>query len=176
MPFTIYDFQDVEDRARKLGCAPPTRLAILPRNFETANSKDELMHESTAATVRTLLRAAGLSETPIEPEGERFRFVQENAFTWVGPILFFAAAQLLQDPRIVSVSLGVIANYLTDFFRGISGKRRVTFDIVVEQTRTKRHVRLHYDGDVDGFAQIPDAVLELIHYERTPSPVSGQDE
>jgi hypothetical protein len=151
-------------------------LAILPRNFETANSKDELLHESNAATVRTLLRTAGLSETPIEPKGERFRSFQQNDFTWVGPTLFFAAAQLSQDPSIVSVSLGVIANYLTEFFRGITGRRRVTLDVVVEQTRTKKYVRLHYDGDVDGFTQIPDAVLELFHYERTTSPVSGQNE
>lgn len=169
MTITKRDFPVVEERAQSLGCVVPDAIAVLPRNFAEATKREELIHESNAATVRVLLRNAGITETPIEPEGEGFPCAQENDFTWVGPILFFTAAQLANDPKIISVSLGVIANHLTDFFRGITGKKRVTFDVVVEQTKTKKCVGVHYDGDEMGFSALADIVKELVHDERENS-------
>lgn len=165
MSTTVQEYVDVASRAEQLGCSIPTMIAVLPRNFSTASSKDELVHESNAATIRTILRNEGITETPLEVEGERFPFVQENDFTWIGPVLFFTAAQLLENQAIVSVSLGVVGNYLTDFFRGVTGKRRVLFDVVVEQTKTKKTVRIHYDGDVDGFVHLANSVNEIVNNE-----------
>ena len=176
MPTTIHEYTDVTARAQELGCVAPTNIAILPRNFATATTRAELLHESNVTTVRTLLRKEGIALDTLEPPDERFRQAQENDFTWIGPTLLFTAAQLSQNPLLVSVSLGVIANYLTDFFRGISGRKRVTFDVVVEQTKSKKHVHVHFDGDIDGFKQLPDTVMELIHDERTNVSVSRKDE
>jgi hypothetical protein len=50
------DFINVEDRAKYLGCNVPSGIALLPSNFETAESKDKLVHESNASTVRVLFR------------------------------------------------------------------------------------------------------------------------
>jgi hypothetical protein len=41
----------------------PTSLALLPINFDTANSKDELVHEDTVLTIRKLWRQAGIIGT-----------------------------------------------------------------------------------------------------------------
>lgn len=155
------EYVDVESHATDLGCNVPTAWAILPRNFSEASSRDELINESSASTVRTLLRQSELSETPLEQDGERFPQVQENAFTWIGPILFFAAAELSRNPEMVSVACGVIGNYLTDFFRGKPGEQRVQLDIVVEQTRTKRTVKLHYDRTPEGLAEIPQTISDV---------------
>ncbi len=171
MSITICDYPNVSDRCRQLGCFVPEGLAILPHNFATAEDRQHLLHESEAATVRVLFRNEGITETRIEPLGEKFPCVQQNDFTWVGPIIFFGAAQLAQDPGIISVSLGVIANYLTDFFRGVVGGRRVHFEAVIEQTKTKRHVHVQFDGDLEAFRQLPSTLMELIHDDRESSPL-----
>lgn len=161
MTISIHEYIEVPPKLASLGCREPLSVTLLPRNFATAQTFGELVHESNCATVRTLLRSAGIEEKRIEHEGAKIPYVQENDFTWVGPILFFAAAEVSRNPEIISVALGVIANYLTDFFRGIPGGRRVTFDVVIEQTRSKKTVRVHYDGSPEGFKELPEAIVEI---------------
>jgi hypothetical protein len=161
------DFVDVMQRAQELGCRVPTGLAILPRNFESAASKDQLLHESEAPTVRILWRRAGLEETPIEPEGERFPQISEKSFEeWVGPTIFASAALLSENPALVSVAFGVISNYLTDWFKGTPiGLRKVRLDVVIEAGK-REYKRLHYEGPVEGLQELAAVVREVGANER----------
>ena len=43
-------------------------------------------------------------------------------------------ALLTSDPNVISVALGVLSNYLTDFFQGMSGDKTVKLDVVIEKT------------------------------------------
>ncbi|MDY6916559.1 MAG: hypothetical protein SVP26_01240, partial [Chloroflexota bacterium] len=89
MAVEICDYVDVRQRVEELGCNAPTELAVLPRNFDSASSKDELFHQNPVPTMRTLWRRAGLTETRIEREGERFPYVKDTEFGgWLGPIIF----------------------------------------------------------------------------------------
>ncbi len=165
MTATIHPYPDVHATATALGCQDPDKFALLPRGFESAKSKSDLLHEGNADTVRKLLRNANLVESPLEATGERFPSIQENDFTWVGPTLFISASLLSDNPNVVSVALNVLSNYLTDFFKGVTGSRRVTFDVVVERTKTKRSVRVHYDGTPEDFVHFADAVNGAINGE-----------
>jgi hypothetical protein len=46
MAFTITDYADVRARAEELHLNRPEGLALLPRNFDNAAVRDELLHES----------------------------------------------------------------------------------------------------------------------------------
>ena len=161
MTIELFDFADVEERARTLGCQIPAGIALLPRNFEQAESKDDFLHESSAPTIRILFRSNGIEETPLEGEGERFPQISEKAFReWLGPTLFCGAALLSQNPEIISVALGVISNYLTDWFKGIPGEKNAKLNIVVE-TRKRTCKRIHYEGPVSGLQELPKIVREI---------------
>lgn len=165
MNVQITDYVDVRNRARDLGCNEPTGLCILPRNFDTVKSKEELIHESSTPTVRVLWKQAGIQEAKIEREGERFSQVSEKDFVgWVGPIIFVSAALLSQDPNAISVALGVVSNYLTDWFRGVVGEKRAKLDIVVETAESK-YKRIRYDGSIDGLRELPEILREVRHNE-----------
>ena len=58
----------------------------------------------------------------------------------------------------MSVALNVIADYITNFFRGISGERVVKLSIIVEKTDKKTCKRISYDGPVEGLNDL----LELV--------------
>jgi hypothetical protein len=153
-----FDFVDVKKRAKDLGCNTPTGIALLPRNFESAASKDELLHESSAPTVRVLFRTNGIYETPLEREGEKFPQISEKALdAWVGPIIFVSLSLYSQNPHIISLALGVISNYLTDWFKGIPGPKNAKLDIVIETK--KMYKRIQYEGPVSGLEK----VSEVIH-------------
>lgn len=161
MPIEIIDYADVRAHAAELGCNVPTGIALLPRNFRTAQNKAELMHESSSLTVRTLWRRAGIAETPIEPEGERFPTIIEDAFSWAGPTIFIAASVLFQNPQIVSVTLNIVSNYLTDFFKGTRGSQNVKLSIVVEQELGRQYKEIRYEGDKGGLEELAKIVEKI---------------
>jgi hypothetical protein len=50
----VQNYINVKEKVKQLGCNKPEGLALLPRNFEKANFKEDLVHEGTVDTVRKL--------------------------------------------------------------------------------------------------------------------------
>ena len=156
MPIKVskYDI-NVKERALELGCNVPTGLALLPRNFETAKSKDELEYEGDVDTIRTLWRNAHIEETRIEKEGDKFPYIQYKSFwMWVSPTIFISASLLSQNPYLITLALNVIANYLTDFFKGSVGLKEVKLHFLKENVRGDnielQRIEFDYTGPNDG--------------------------
>jgi hypothetical protein len=157
----ISDYADIVHRAQYLGCQIPSGIAILPRNFATAQSAEELLFESETPTVRVLWRKAGVVETPILTTSQKTAQISEKSFeAWIAPTIFVSLSLLSQNPGLVSVALGVISNYLTDLFKGFTDKRNVRLDIIVE-TKNKGYKNIHYEGPVDGLKDLPSIVREV---------------
>jgi hypothetical protein len=105
----VKEFVDVVEKAKELDCEVPIGIALLPRNFDTAASKGELIHESSAPTVRVLWRQAGITETPLEGKSESFLQISEHGLAdWIGPTILVSAGWLSQNPEVMAVALGVI--------------------------------------------------------------------
>src|SRR5947209_370171 len=134
MAIEITDYLDVEQRSSDLGLKAPEGACILPRRFASAKDAGELCHESSALDLKTLFREADLPITVYQPDGEKIPYLQENDITWVGPVLFFSYAAVSQNPHIISVALSVIANYVTDLFKGLPQPARVRLSVVIETT------------------------------------------
>jgi hypothetical protein len=137
MDVQVSDYIDVEQKALELGYTAPTGLTILPRNFATATSANELIHEGTTPTVRTLLRQAGIQETRLEKEGEKFPCTKHEFWEWVGPIIF--VSQAILTSAALPVAINVISSYIYDISKGHRHDAKVTIEFVVETTEnTKR--------------------------------------
>jgi hypothetical protein len=165
MAIEITDYVDVEERSSNLGIKAPEGAFMLPRHFAHAKDVGELCHESSALDLKTLFRQAGLPITVYQPDGARIPYLQENDVTWVGPVLFFSAAALVQNPHLVSVALSVIANYVTDLFKGLPPSARVRLTVVVETTTTKTTKKttkkIDFDGPPDKISEINDLVKDI---------------
>lgn len=77
MPITIKDHINVNERALELGCNIPNGISILPRNFCTAKLRSELVYESSVSDIRTLFREAGIIETRLEKQGDKYSYKQK---------------------------------------------------------------------------------------------------
>ena len=152
---------NVKERALELGCNVPTGLAILPRNFETAKSKDDLVYQADVATIRKLWRDAEVEETKIEKEGDEFPYIIEQSFecSWVGPTIFLGV-QL--SPYLVTVALNVISNYLTDFLKGLpKSKQNVQLHVVKQSARGegRDYTEIDYTGPPDGIKELYETIF-----------------
>ena len=65
-------------------------------------------------------------------------------------MLFVAGLLLSSNPQAVNVALGVIANYVTEFFTGMGGEKHVRFSIVIKDKATGQCKRYKYRGDPSG--------------------------
>jgi hypothetical protein len=157
----VEEFPDIKKKAQELGCNVPKTIAILPRNFISAKSKVDLVNENTTTTVRVLWKQAGIIETPIEKEGEKIPELALNWFEWVGPTILFTSALITQNPQLVDIALGVISNYLTDWFKGLPKEQKKARLNIVEETRSGSYKRLQYEGDVEGLKELPKIVRSL---------------
>jgi hypothetical protein len=157
----VEDFPDVKKIAQKIGCNVPETIAILPRNFTSAKSKEELRNQSTTSTIRVLWKEAGVIETPIEKEGEKIPEYVMNWFEWVGPTILVTSTLITQNPQLVELSLGVIANYLTDFFKGVPKKQKKAKLEIVAETKSGNYKRVRYEGDIDGIKELHKIIRSL---------------
>ena len=153
--------ESVSERAAALGLSPPTSLSLLPRNFFDADDRADLIHEANATTVRKLWEREGIPETQLEPPDIVFPAVVERSADWVAPTIFVSSMLLSSTPELVSVAIGVVANYATDFLKGRLGEPTVRFDVVVETTKSKSCHRVSYTGPVDGLDGLPDIIREV---------------
>lgn len=135
MEIQFTKYVDIQKKALELDCNVPTGLAILPRNFETAVSKEELLHEDSTITIRSLWRQNKITETRLEGEGHKFPSIQEKSFEWIGPTIFISTSLITQNPALVNVALSVLANYVTDFFKGHVGERTISINLVFENVK-----------------------------------------
>lgn len=161
MAFKVADYCDVQAKASALGLNIPTGLAILPRNFDTAAASDELFHESTASTIRILLCQSQVEETRIEKAGQKIPEIKENQFELIFPIIFVSVSLLTNNPALLTISLNIIANYATDFFKGIPGRKKVRLDIVVENPYKKVSKRVKYEGPPEGLKGVEKIVKQV---------------
>lgn len=158
MGINVIDYIDVPEKLYATGCNNVSDFAILPLNFEIAANIDEFRHASESATVRTLFRNNSIPLTDILPADKKAAYVQNNAFEWVSPLLFVSSALLSHNPHLISIALGVIANYVTDFYKGITGKPEVKIEIVVERSKSKTCKKISYQGPPEGLINLADVI------------------
>jgi len=157
----ITDYISVQQRAVDLGCMVPQGIALLPVNFDSATARTDFLQLSEAATVRTLFRNNSLPIEELLPASERAPYIQNNAFEWVAPTLFISSALLTQNQVAAEVALHVLASYIKDFFKGMTGTKTVKLDIVVEKKGDRSCKKISYEGDVAGIDTLSDVIRQI---------------
>ncbi len=155
---------NVRHRAEDLGLENPNGIALLPRNFDVASSRDELVHESTAPTIRILLRQSKLTETRLDSSRTPIPYILEEHLEWIGPTIYIGAYLLGQNPDILSPLLDTLSDYLRDFFKGLGlNKARVT--VVLEKTPDRVYKKLTYDGPAEQIKVLTPAIKKVLENE-----------
>ncbi|HEY6349660.1 MAG TPA: hypothetical protein VI636_09645 [Candidatus Angelobacter sp.] len=159
MTTAVSDYIDVGKKMADLGCRHPERMALLPINFESATSIDQLLQASETATIKKLLLAQAIPLDDIVAPSQRPPYVKNKSHGWVAPILFISASIYSQNQMLISVALNVLGNYATDFFRGDHGTHNVKLNVVIEK-KNRAYKKIAYDGPVEGLKELPKIIRE----------------
>jgi len=159
MSTEVRDYVSVSEKLKSFGVSIPSGLAILPDNLATATSIGDLRQQVESDTVRTLLKTNKIAYVEIFGEDDQPPYLQQYGFEWFGPTLFISAGLLSQDPNILSVTLGVITNYLYDLFKGAQDGK-ASLDVIFQQADGSCK-EIHYSGPPDGLSKVADIVKDL---------------
>jgi hypothetical protein len=153
------EYLNVALRFADFGCRYPcTGIAFLPVNFESASSRADFLHASEAPTLKKLLKENGVPVEEIVTNEARPRYRKDKAFDWIAPTILISSALYTQNPSLVSVALGVLSNYATDFLKGMGGNNQVKLEVIVERTKSGSFKRISYSGPADGIKNLAEAV------------------
>ncbi len=157
----ITNYLVVSERAESLGFETPGGLTLLPENFDTATSHEDFLFRPEAATLRTLFRNNSLEVGRLLPNGARPSYLTNKSFEWTAPTLFVAASLWSDNASAVSIALGLVINYLTDFFKGIGGSHKVKMSFVVEKNGSRTCKKLSYEGSIEGLSTLAKSIKAL---------------
>lgn len=131
----VSDYIGASSKLEELGCAQPEGIGILPERFDTCTSADKLALLSRTRAIVKLFEDNHIPVSIIKKEGQtlpRIHTASLEWFTGVGPTLFISAALLSENPHIIPLALNVLANYLTEIFKG-EREGNASLEIVVEK-------------------------------------------
>jgi hypothetical protein len=143
----------------ELNLSFPEGLAFLPENIDASTSVDDFVFPEPLRQIRKLFRANNLEFTILGKEATRLR-ARKNADLYL-PSLFVGISLLSQNPAAISVALSVLANYVTDFFKGTVGSRKVSFEIYVEKADGKTVTKISYKGNGEGIKNLEGIIKKL---------------
>lgn len=159
MNIEVRDHVSISVKLNSFDVAAPNGLAVLPHNLETATSKGDLRQHVESDTVRTLLLANNIPHVEVFEEHDQPPYLQQYGLEWFGPTLFISAGVILQNPNVLSVTLGLITNYLYDLFKGSKGGSASLNVIFQNADGACKEVR--YNGPPEGLSAVADIVKEL---------------
>lgn len=159
MSVEVRDYVSVSEKLQSLGVPPPSGLAVIPVNLSTAKTIGDLRQHVESDTVRTLLKANKIAHAEIFDEDNQPPYLQQYGAEWFGPTLFISVGLLSHDPNLLSVTLGIITNYLYDLFKGAENSK-ASLDVIVQQADGSCK-QVHYNGHPSGLTEIVAIVKSL---------------
>ena len=154
MKTLISDYINVREKYQVENWDLKEDIAFIPSNLELETKN--YFYANSVKSLKTVFRNNDLNFDVVD--NKEIGYQQLNSFEWIGPTLFFGASMLSDNQHLISISLSVIASYLTDFFRGISGDKKVKLDIVVEKEENKTYKKIQFEGSVDSLKDLADVI------------------
>ena len=164
MKTNISDYIHVFEKLDELGCSYSEGIAILPLNFETATPTTTIEQLMGTFAIEKLFRMNDVPCSEIRRDNEKPSYMGYRSAEWVLLTLFFSALLLSENPAIVSISLSVIANFLTDRIKETGSKQTSKLDIVIEieKNKSKTYKKVSYEGPIDEMSKLDEIVKEVL--------------
>ena len=162
----VSDYINVSSKLEELDCSPPEGIGILPERFDTCTSTDEFAQLSRTRAVVKLFEDNHIPVSVIKKEGQNLPHIHTASsewFTGVGPTFFVSAALLAENPHIISLALSVLANSLTDLFKGAK-EGNADLEIVtekVEKDGSKTYKKVRCPATPEVLKELPGIVNKI---------------
>lgn len=135
------------------------KLVILPDNFEHTNNYSEFIFPSSTPTITKLLQTNRISFDVLGKPTE-YRLNEHRSYEWFAPILFISSLYYTQNPEAVALAISMLANYLTQIFKGKSSES-INVIAYVEKEKDKTTKRIEYKGPIEGLEKLSSSIDKI---------------
>jgi hypothetical protein len=142
--------KDIDQRAG-------SSILFVPNDWPSEGK--DYVYSSTVDSVIKLLRQNEVPVDSLHPIDATTPLQDNRGLDWIAPAFLISGSLLTQNPTAVSIALGVIANYVTDIFKGSKSEPRVKFRIVQTSADGKKAQLIEYEGSVSGVREIEKLLL-----------------
>jgi hypothetical protein len=85
--------------------------------------------------------------------------IEQRSIEWFGPTLLFTTAALTQNPELVSISINVLSNYISDLFKGQKDPN-IKLNFMIQKSEGE-YTKLNYEGPKEGLIEIEKLIAKL---------------
>ncbi|WP_201617635.1 hypothetical protein [Psychrobacter urativorans] len=128
-------------------------IVILPYNYE---ANKNYTYNSTSISFYKYAKSKLDIKYFTEPE----LLVEQRSGDWFAPVLFVSSVAMTQNPELITIALSVIANYVTDFFKG-KDSPNIRLKVVHKETKTSKLTEIYYEGGLDGLSQLEASINKI---------------
>ncbi len=121
-------------------------------------------YQESVSTVLKILQTNSLPVKLAKGDFQCIHLQSWNSYEWFGPFLLFSATVLSSDPTIITVTLNIISNYLSNIFfkhQPTSEEPQATLGIIIEGSSSTK--KINYSGPVSGIKEIKNIVKGIIN-------------
>lgn len=157
--YTVEDSINLYEKLQRLKLEFSSNFCILPENIEEAEKQEDFIFTDTSIIVKKIFQNNNI---PIEIiRGSNTKYRQRKSIDWHAPTIFIGYALLSENSMVASIGLNVLSNYVSDFFKGTFGEKKVKLEIIVETGRQKTYKRIKYEGNVEGLKDLNQIIKSL---------------
>ena len=106
-----------------------TNIQLLPRNW--AAGPDGYEYPEITMTINKLLNSEKI-DTNIVGYNDESKVQNHRAMSIVLPLIFISAAAIANNPELVTVTLNIVSNYLSEVFSGQEKNIETELSIAIE--------------------------------------------
>lgn len=128
-------------------------VVILPSNYQSDEN-----HEYHSTTISFYKYAK--TRIPVKYLSEPELLIEQRSGDWFGPLLLISSLALSQNPELIAITCSVIANYVTDFFKGKKSPN-IRLKVLYKETKSSKVTEISYEGDLDGLKNLEKSVHEI---------------
>lgn len=150
---------DISEKLKELNLNLPEGLAFIPENIENAGVVSDFIYPEPLTQINKIFRTNNIEAVILGGNALNLRS-RKSADLYL-PSLYVGLSLLTQNSAVVSVALSVLANYVTDFFKGSFSSKTVSLDIYVETNGNKKVKKINYKGDAEGLKNLETIIKKL---------------
>lgn len=164
METIISNCDNLKERFSRLLASEQDVITIVPKNLMNIEANYQFVYRESTKDIVKLFSSNSIDLDSYSRNKSSKFYKHEHSAEWIGPTLFLGATLLSENSNVISVALSVIANFITDLFKGKAPDTTFKMEFIIETKKNKSFKKLFFEGkptDIDKLIKL----IKEIHDE-----------
>lgn len=159
MSYEIENYQEIIDLFTKCNIDLEKDICFIPENLSKTPKCSDFVYSETTSDLRKVFEEDSVLIEYLTDDKPLLR--ARKSADWFGPTIFIGFNTLTNNPHLIGVFQSLLSSYLYDFFKGISGGKKVKFEVIIERKKKQEFKKVKYEGTIDGISDLEGLIKSL---------------